>query len=68
MLDAIGIDQPEWRELSSVEDALSFAQGCGYPVLVRPSYVLSGAAMRVASNPEQLRASLANAAVVTRDQ
>ncbi|CEI88041.1 Putative Carbamoyl phosphate synthetase large subunit [Rhizopus microsporus] len=45
MLDKIGVDQPAWKELSSVEDAFQFAQDVGYPVLVRPSYVLSGAAM-----------------------
>ena len=65
LLDALQVDQPAWRELTSVEDALSFASSVGYPVLVRPSYVLSGAAMCVASGPEQLRASLLAAAVVS---
>jgi carbamoyl-phosphate synthase/aspartate carbamoyltransferase len=45
MLDRIGVDQPEWKELSSVDDALEFCERVKYPVLVRPSYVLSGAAM-----------------------
>jgi carbamoyl-phosphate synthase/aspartate carbamoyltransferase len=48
LLDGLHVDQPEWRELTTVEDALRFAQIVGYPVLVRPSYVLSGAAMNVA--------------------
>ena len=48
LLDSVGIDQPEWRMLTSTEDALTFADEVGYPCLVRPSYVLSGAAMNVA--------------------
>ena len=47
LLDSLNIDQPPWKELSSLEDATSFAQMVGYPVLIRPSYVLSGAAMNV---------------------
>jgi len=47
LLDSLNIDQPPWKELSSLEDAASFAQTVGYPVLIRPSYVLSGAAMNV---------------------
>ncbi len=54
MLDEMDIDQPLWRELTSMEDAFAFADKVGYPVLVRPSYVLSGAAMAVASNDEEL--------------
>ena len=54
MLDEMGIDQPLWRELTSMKDAFAFAEEVGYPVLVRPSYVLSGAAMAVASNDEEL--------------
>ncbi|MGH8658312.1 MAG: carbamoyl-phosphate synthase (glutamine-hydrolyzing) large subunit, partial [Gammaproteobacteria bacterium] len=50
LLDKLGIDQPEWRELVSVQEARAFAERVSYPVLVRPSYVLSGAAMGVASN------------------
>merc|ERR1712157_713226 len=48
MIDEIGVQQPQWRELTSVDSALDFAKNVGYPVLVRPSYVLSGAAMNVA--------------------
>ncbi|KAJ3188254.1 carbamoyl-phosphate synthase (glutamine-hydrolyzing) cpa2 [Gaertneriomyces sp. JEL0708] len=55
ILDDIGVDQPEWKELSSVDEALAFAERVTYPVLVRPSYVLSGAAMNVAYTPENLR-------------
>jgi len=65
LLDTLGVDQPKWKELSSASDLSSFAAEVGYPVLVRPSYVLSGAAMRVASNEEQLRDCLAGAAVVS---
>ena len=67
LLDKLGVDQPLWRELSSVDDALTFAAEAGYPVLVRPSYVLSGAAMRVATTAAQLRASLADAADVSAE-
>ena len=51
MLDRIGVDQPRWRELTSLEDINEFVDEVGFPVLVRPSYVLSGAAMYVCSNP-----------------
>lgn len=54
LLDELDIDQPEWRELVSVEEAKSFAKDVSYPVLVRPSYVLSGAAMGVASSDAEL--------------
>jgi len=54
MLDRLGIDQPKWKELSSFEDVTSFVETVGFPVLVRPSYVLSGAAMNVCSNAEEL--------------
>ncbi|MBD3226498.1 MAG: carbamoyl-phosphate synthase (glutamine-hydrolyzing) large subunit [Caldithrix sp.] len=54
MLDEIDVDQPEWKELTSLDDAFAFANRVGYPVLVRPSYVLSGAAMAVASNDDEL--------------
>ncbi|MEE4260826.1 MAG: carbamoyl-phosphate synthase (glutamine-hydrolyzing) large subunit, partial [Bacteroidales bacterium] len=54
MLDKIGVDQPEWRELSSIEDIFEFTEKVGFPVLIRPSYVLSGAAMNVVSNKEEL--------------
>ena len=54
LLDRLGVDQPAWRQLTSLEEAKEFAQQVGYPVLVRPSYVLSGAAMAIASNDEEL--------------
>jgi carbamoyl-phosphate synthase large subunit len=54
MLDKIGVDQPEWKELSSIEDIFEFTDKVGFPVLIRPSYVLSGAAMNVVSNKEEL--------------
>ena len=54
-LDEIGVQQPKWMEATNVESALEFAEEVEYPVLVRPSYVLSGAAMNVAWNPEQVR-------------
>ncbi|KAI8333165.1 large subunit of carbamoyl-phosphate synthase [Chlamydoabsidia padenii] len=65
MLDKIGVDQPAWKELTSVEDAFGFADKVGYPVLVRPSYVLSGAAMNVAYTPEALKKNLTEAADVS---
>ncbi len=61
LLDQMGIDQPLWKELTSQKEALAFATEVGYPVLVRPSYVLSGAAMAVASNDEELKAYLEKA-------
>jgi carbamoyl-phosphate synthase (ammonia) len=67
MLDEIGIQQPRWRELTSTASALEFASQVGYPVLVRPSYVLSGAAMNVAYNDEQLRVCLDEAAEVSQE-
>jgi carbamoyl-phosphate synthase (ammonia) len=67
MLDEIGIQQPRWRELTSTASALEFASQVGYPVLVRPSYVLSGAAMNVAYNDEQLRVCLEEAAEVSQE-
>lgn len=54
MLDRIGVDQPRWRELTSLEDINKFIDEVGFPVLVRPSYVLSGAAMNVCSNQSEL--------------
>ncbi len=65
LLDSLSIDQPEWKELTSVEAALDFANSVGYPVLVRPSYVLSGAAMAVASNDQELKRYLERAAQVS---
>ncbi|KAJ3393464.1 carbamoyl-phosphate synthase (glutamine-hydrolyzing) cpa2 [Entophlyctis sp. JEL0112] len=67
VLDSIQVDQPAWKELSSVQDALSFAEDVGYPVLVRPSYVLSGAAMNVAHDETMLRAFLTLASDVSPD-
>ena len=55
MLDELGIDQPRWKELSSYEDILRFIDEVGFPVLIRPSYVLSGAAMNVVSNETELQ-------------
>ena len=54
MLDNIGVDQPEWKELSSMDDIFRFTEKVGFPVLIRPSYVLSGAAMNVVSNKDEL--------------
>ncbi|MBN1350764.1 carbamoyl-phosphate synthase (glutamine-hydrolyzing) large subunit [candidate division KSB1 bacterium] len=61
LLDELHIDQPEWNELSSIDEAQRFAETVGYPVLVRPSYVLSGAAMSVALNHDELQKFLAKA-------
>ncbi len=65
LLDQLGIDQPEWKELVSLQEAKSFAKAAGYPVLVRPSYVLSGAAMSVALSDRELVQFLERAAEVT---
>lgn len=66
MLDSLGIDQPRWRELTSLDDINEFVEEVGYPVLVRPSYVLSGAAMNVCSNDEELEKFLKLAANVSK--
>lgn len=66
MLDRIGVDQPEWRAITSLEDINSFVDKVGFPVLVRPSYVLSGAAMNVCSNQEELERFLQLAANVSK--
>ncbi|WP_289685876.1 carbamoyl-phosphate synthase large subunit, partial [Paramuribaculum intestinale] len=66
MLDRIGVDQPRWRELTSFEDIYQFIDEVGYPVLVRPSYVLSGAAMNVCSNSDELERFLRLAANVSK--
>ena len=66
MLDRIGVDQPRWKELSSMEDINEFVKEVGFPVLVRPSYVLSGAAMNVCSNQEELERFLKLAANVSK--
>ena len=65
LLDDLAIDQPEWKELVSLDEAKTFANSVGYPVLVRPSYVLSGAAMSVASNDQELEKYLGRAAEVS---
>ncbi|MFV0417590.1 MAG: carbamoyl-phosphate synthase (glutamine-hydrolyzing) large subunit [Dysgonomonas sp.] len=67
MLDQLGIDQPAWKELSSMEDIFDFVGKVGYPVLVRPSYVLSGAAMNVCYGPEDLETFLTLAANVSKE-
>lgn len=66
MLDRIGVDQPEWSALTSMEDINAFVAKVGFPVLVRPSYVLSGAAMNVCSNKEELERFLQLAANVSK--
>ena len=67
MLDSLGIDQPRWRELTHMDDIKAFIDEVGFPVLVRPSYVLSGAAMNVCSNNEELTRFLQLAADISKD-
>ncbi|GAP86173.2 putative carbamoyl-phosphate synthase arginine-specific large chain [Rosellinia necatrix] len=67
ILDSIGVDQPAWKELTSVAEAEKFAEDVGYPVLVRPSYVLSGAAMTVIHSHEDLKDKLEAASNVSPD-
>lgn len=67
MLDQLEIDQPAWKELSSMDDIYGFVDKVGYPVLVRPSYVLSGAAMNVCHNAEELETFLKLAAQVSKE-
>lgn len=67
MLDTIGVDQPAWKELTSFEEAEEFAEKVSYPVLVRPSYVLSGAAMNTVYSKDDLRSYLQQAVEVSRD-
>lgn len=66
LLDNLGIDQPRWSELTSIEDIYKFVDEVGFPVLVRPSYVLSGAAMNVVSNRDELEHFLQLAANVSK--
>ena len=66
MLDRIEVDQPRWKELTSLSDIKGFVEEVGYPVLIRPSYVLSGAAMNVCSNDEELENFLGLAAEVSK--
>ncbi|XP_016150085.1 multifunctional protein CAD [Sinocyclocheilus grahami] len=67
MLDTIGISQPRWKELSDIESAVGFCETVGYPCLVRPSYVLSGAAMNVAYADSDLEKYLNNAVAVSKE-
>ena len=67
LLDDLGIHQPKWRELTTVKQAKEFADKVGYPVLIRPSYVLSGAAMNLAFTSEALDEYLAEAAQVSKE-
>lgn len=66
LMDKIGVDQPRWQELTSLEDIKGFVAEVGYPVLIRPSYVLSGAAMNVCSNDKELENFLGLAAEVSK--
>lgn len=66
MLDTLGIDQPRWKELSSISDINHFADDVGFPLLIRPSYVLSGAAMNVVSNKDELEHFLTLATSVSK--
>ncbi|MBI3034206.1 carbamoyl-phosphate synthase (glutamine-hydrolyzing) large subunit [Candidatus Woesearchaeota archaeon] len=67
MLDKLNIDQPKWKELTNINDATEFAKNAGYPVLVRPSYVLSGAAMNIAFNDNDLELYLTKASKVSSE-
>ena len=67
MLDKLGIEQPAWSLLNSIPEAIDFANYVGYPVLVRPSYVLSGAAMAIASNNDELLKFLQKAVNISSD-
>jgi carbamoyl-phosphate synthase large subunit len=67
LLDKLGVDQPEWKELTSLQEAEKFADKVGYPVLVRPSYVLSGAAMSIALSKYELRKYLKKASEIGKE-
>lgn len=67
MLTRLGIDQPEWQEVTTLERAAKFASKVGYPVLIRPSYVLSGGAMSVVTSPEELKGYLERATKLSPD-
>ena len=67
MLDLIGVNQPEWKTMTSIEESKKFAEKVGYPVLVRPSYVLSGAAMNTAFNHNDLETYLGRASKVNEE-
>lgn len=66
LLDALVVDQPRWKELTSLEEAEAFTEEAGFPVIVRPSYVLSGAAMNIVSNRNELAHNLSLAARVSK--
>ncbi|MDD4362807.1 MAG: carbamoyl-phosphate synthase (glutamine-hydrolyzing) large subunit [Atribacterota bacterium] len=67
LLDKLGIDQPEWEELTSLEEAENFANRVGYPVMIRSSYILSGAAMSIALNKRELNKYLKKASKISKD-
>lgn len=67
LLDSIGVQQPDWREITSIQDSLDFAQEVSYPVLIRPSYVLSWANMKVCSSAKQLCAFLEQATDLSKE-
>ena len=67
MLDQIGVDQPKWLESTNLDETVAFCHDVTYPCLIRPSYVLSGAAMKVIYSDEQLEESLSGAAMVSKD-
>lgn len=67
MCDQLGIDQPRWRELTNIEDIYDFTNEVGFPLLIRPSYVLSGAAMNVVSNKDELKHFLDLAVEVSKE-
>jgi carbamoyl-phosphate synthase/aspartate carbamoyltransferase/dihydroorotase len=67
VLDNLDIDQPKWKELNSIEEAINFCHNVEYPCLIRPSYVLSGAAMNVAFNDKDLKEYLLNAKDVSKE-
>ncbi len=67
ILDTLNVDQPEWKELTSYAKAKEFAHKVGYPVLIRPSYVLSGAAMSTVLNDEELKTFLQKAAAISKE-
>ena len=67
LLDDLGIDQPQWKEVTTIKEAEKFAKNVGYPVLVRPSYVLSGAAMSIVLSEDELGGYLKRASEVTKE-
>lgn len=67
LLDTLSVSQPVWREFKHIQDALSFSKNVGYPVLIRPSYVLSGDAMSVCYNEDDLKTFVKKATVVNQD-